>query len=58
MSLPRCLGKDCPVEPESCRRYIPERGIGRQVWVKFYDDRRGGCVNFMKTKKAYRKPKD
>jgi len=45
-ALPKCKGLKCPVDPKTCRRYRDPRNPGRQVWVRYENNQRSGCLNY------------
>lgn len=47
MSLPKCKGVNCPVDKNTCRRFTAERIDIRQVWLRFSDNKKGGCQEFL-----------
>ena len=55
--IAKCKAKNCPINPEACRRFTTPRATGaiRQHWVTFEDDEEGGCMNHVFHGRKYAK---
>lgn len=47
MSMPKCRGERCPVDKTTCRKFNALPNPVRQIWVRFNDDKKGGCREYL-----------